>query len=139
MRDQRANIFVVDDDTAVRLFLSELLTEAGYKVQCAKNGLEALANLRKESPDIILSDINMPGMSGTELISLVRFMFPKIKLIAMSGQFADGILPPGIEADAFYAKGSNIGTLLGLVESMTQPQGSFLSTLSTFLHMADER
>jgi hypothetical protein len=56
----------------------------------------------------------------------------------MSGQFADGILPLGIEADAFYAKGSAISTLLGLVESMTQPQGSFLSTLSTFLHMTDE-
>jgi two-component system, response regulator YesN len=54
-------------------------------VQCAKNGLEALAKLRKENPDIILSDINMPVMSGIELMSLVRFMFPKIKLIAMSG------------------------------------------------------
>jgi CheY-like chemotaxis protein len=138
MQDQRANILVVDDDTAVRLFLSDLLTDAGYKVRCAKNGLDALANLRNATPDIILSDINMPGMSGTELMSLVRLLFPKIKLIAMSGQFADGILPPGIEADAFYAKGSAIGTLLGLVESMTQPQGSFLSTLSTFLHMTDE-
>ena len=138
MQDQRANILVVDDDTAVRLFLSELLTDAGYKVRCAKNGLDALANLRNATPDIILSDINMPGMSGTELMSLVRLLFPKIKLIAMSGQFADGILPPGIEADAFYAKGSAIGTLLGLVESMTQPQSSFLSTLSTFLHMTDE-
>jgi CheY-like chemotaxis protein len=133
MQDRRANIFVVDDDTAVRLFLSELLMEAGYKVQCAKNGLEVLANLRKENPDIILSDIDMPVMSGIELMSLVRFMFPKIKLIAMSGQFTDGNLPPGIEADAFYAKGSNISILLRLVESMTKPQGRFLST---FLDMA---
>ena len=133
MQDRRANIFVVDDDAAVRLFLSELLMEAGYKVQCAKNGLEVLANLRKENPDIILSDINMPVMSGIELMSLVRFMFPKIKLIAMSGQFTDENLPPGIEADAFYAKGSNISTLLRLVESMTKPHGRFLST---FLDMA---
>jgi CheY-like chemotaxis protein len=61
--------------------------------------------MRHAVPDILLSDLNMPGMSGFELLSIVRRRFPSTRVIAMSGAFTGDQVPPGVAADAFYAKG----------------------------------
>ena len=69
---------------------------------------------------IILSDLNMPRMSGFEFLSLVRRRFPairySIRVIAMSGAFSGDDIPPGIAADAFYEKGPNLSPLLQIVK-----------------------
>jgi hypothetical protein len=74
--------------------------------------------LRKEIPDILLSDLNMPGMSGFELLRVVRRRFPSIQVIAMSGSFSGNKVPSGVAADAFYQKGSSMGALLRIIEAM---------------------
>lgn len=71
--------------------------------------LLALVEIRKEIPDILLSDLNMPGMSGFELLSVVRSSFPSIRAIAMRGAFSGVEVPIGIAADAFYKKGNGVG------------------------------
>ncbi len=55
-------------------------------------------------PDVIVSDLRMPNMSGFELLSVVRRRFPHIPVIAISGEF-DGESPAGLIADAFFTKG----------------------------------
>jgi CheY-like chemotaxis protein len=75
-----------------------------------------------EVPDVILSDLNMPGMSGFEFLSVVRRRFPAVKVIAMSSAFAVDDIPLGVAADAFYQKGSNLGSLLQIMEGMTLPE-----------------
>jgi CheY-like chemotaxis protein len=82
-----------------------VLTEIGYSVRSAQDGFSALVEIRKDVPDIILSDLNMPGMSGFELLSVVRRRFPSIRVIAMSGAFSGDEMPSGVDADAFYPKG----------------------------------
>jgi CheY-like chemotaxis protein len=77
-----------------------------------------LSELRLEVPDVILSDLNMPGMSGFEFLSVVRRRFPTIKVIAMSSAFAVNDIPLGVAADAFYQKGSDLGSLLQIMEGM---------------------
>ena len=68
----------------------------------------------------MLSDLNMPQMSGFELLSVVRRRFPQIPVIAMSGAYHSGdAVPGGVIADAFYAKGqSNPQTLLRVVADL---------------------
>jgi DNA-binding NarL/FixJ family response regulator len=60
----------------------------------------------------------MPGMSGFELLSIVRRQFPVISVIAMSGAFSGNQIPCGVAADAFYEKGNGVAVLLKVIESL---------------------
>jgi CheY-like chemotaxis protein len=113
-------VLVVDDDDGVRNSLELLLKSGGYAVSTAIHGFDALLQLKKRLPDIVLSDLSMPQMSGFELLSVVRRRFPQIPVIAMSGAYHSGdSVPGGVIADAFYAKGqSNPQTLLGTVADL---------------------
>jgi CheY-like chemotaxis protein len=106
MRDQLRDIVVVDDDPTLLSVLSDVFNEDGYTVRTAADGFSALAAIRDRMPDILVSDLNMPHMSGYELLSVVRRRFPAIIVIAMSGAYAGSTTPPGVAADGFYAKGS---------------------------------
>lgn len=99
-------ILVVDDDEAIRDSVKLVLQSSGYEVGMAINGFDALLQLKRSLPAILLSDLNMPQMSGFELLSVVRRRFPEISVIAMSGAYDSGDdVPGGVIADAFYAKG----------------------------------
>jgi CheY-like chemotaxis protein len=115
-------ILIADDNTELRRTLSAIFAEEGYAVRQAPDGLAALAQIRNEIPDVLLSDLNMPRMSGFELISLVRRRYPGILVIAMSGTSND--LPSDVAADAFYNKGeSSVMPLLHLVEAPARMTG----------------
>jgi len=120
MLNTKASLLIVDDELSIRTTLSLVLTEIGYSVRTAENGFSALAEILHEIPDILLSDLNMPGMSGFELLSVVRRLYPAIRTVAMSGAFSGNEVPSGIAADAFYHKGSSLGSLLMIIG--TQPQ-----------------
>ena len=114
----KERLLIVDDDPSIRSSLALLLTHIGYRVRCAQDGFSALRELGTEIPDILLSDLNMPGMSGFELLSVVRLRFTAIAVIAMSGAFCGNEVPSGVAADAFYHKGSSIGALLRIIDAM---------------------
>lgn len=100
--------------------MSLVLGEFGYRVRSAEDGLSALREIRRENPDILLSDLYMPGMSGVRLLSVVRRRFPAILLIAMSNWFSGNEAPSGIPADAFYQKGSSTRALLQILRTPRQ-------------------
>ena len=102
MQDQRVKLLIVDDDVSIRISLAPLFSELGYCVRSAKDGISALSEIRREFPDILLSDLNIPGMSGVEFLLSVRRLYPSIRVIAMSGAFFGNWVPPGIAADAFF-------------------------------------
>jgi CheY-like chemotaxis protein len=114
-------ILIVDDDAALRRALAMIFTDAGFDVYLAADGFSALAQMRHTIPDILLSDLNMPGMSGFELLSIVRRRFPAASVIAMSGAFTGDQIPPGVAADAFYAKGrSGVIALIQLAHALSE-------------------
>jgi CheY-like chemotaxis protein len=115
-------ILVVDDDAAIRDSLALVLKSGGYDATTAVNGFDALLQLKRRVPAIVLSDLNMPQMSGFEFLSVVRRRFPQISVIAMSGAYhAEDSIPGGVIADAFYAKGhSDPETLLHIVAGLVQ-------------------
>jgi CheY-like chemotaxis protein len=101
----KTRILVVEDDATVRSTISKLLREEGYDVSAATDGFDALLHLQQATPDLMLSDLNMPQMSGFELLSVVRRRFPEILVVASSGAYYSNAIPDGVIADAFYAKG----------------------------------
>ena len=118
----KERLLIVDDEPSIRESLTFVLTEIGYSVRAAEDGFSALIEIRKEIPDIILSDLNMPGMSGFEFLSVVRRRFPAIPVIAMSGAFSGDEVPSGVPADKFYQKGSSIVALLRIMETLPQAE-----------------
>ena len=66
------SVLIVDDDAALRLILSDFLSQEDYKILLAKDGREALDLLKRQQVDILLLDINMPGMTGMEVLEKVK-------------------------------------------------------------------
>lgn len=124
--DSTPQVLVVDDDPTVCSTVAFLLKSAGYGVSTAENGFDALLQVRKSEPALIVSDLNMPEMSGFELLSVVRRRFPELLVVAMSGAYDRGeSVPGGVIADAFYAKGrSDPQALLGIVADVLQTSAS---------------
>jgi CheY-like chemotaxis protein len=115
----KRQVLVVDDEPSIREALEDLLTWAGYLVATAEDGFDALLQLKRSIPGVIISDLNMPRMSGFELLSVVRRRFPQVSVIATSGAYASRIVPTGVLADAFYAKGQDLTeTLLATVANL---------------------
>jgi CheY-like chemotaxis protein len=69
---RRLKILIVEDDDDLRALYSYMLAAGGYKVKAVRNGLEALAEIHVNRPDVIVTDIIMPGLSGLDLIVAVR-------------------------------------------------------------------
>lgn len=67
-----ANVLVVDDEGAIRYSISRTLQRVGYQVSQAANGEQALESLRQNSFDVVLADIRMPGLTGTEMLRRMR-------------------------------------------------------------------
>jgi CheY-like chemotaxis protein len=114
----KCQILVVDDDQSVRESVAMSLMAAGYDVVAAEDGFRALSQLRKRLPDVVLSDLDMPGMSGFELLSVVRRRFPHISTVAMSGAYVGDEVPFGVIADGFFAKGSQSKNLLRTIQGL---------------------
>jgi CheY-like chemotaxis protein len=110
---RRVRLLLVDDDASIREVSAALLTEDGYEVLTAEDGVQALEVLPGFGPDFVITDLRMPRMSGFELLKIMRERFPGLPVIAVSGEFCDDEMPPDVIADAFIAKGGSYMTKLG--------------------------
>ena len=79
-----ADVLIVDDDDVIRETLLELL-EGNYQCQEASTAEDALHKLQAQPFDVVLTDISMPGLSGSELMQRVRELYPETPVIIMSG------------------------------------------------------
>jgi DNA-binding NtrC family response regulator len=104
-------IVVVDDKEDICAFMSVALRGAGYEVQIAQEGAQALALLRSRAADLLITDIFMPGQEGFETLSQCKTEFPQTKIIVMSA----GIIP-GMTHD-FLATAA----LLGIGATLRKP------------------
>jgi CheY-like chemotaxis protein len=117
MPNLKAKLLIVDDEPSTRTLLGQIFRGMGHPVRVAEDGFAALEEIRTERPDILVSDLNMPRMSGFELLSVIRRKLPDIFVIATSGAFSGNEVPHGIAADAFYEKGRGLNGLFETVGS----------------------
>ena len=113
-------VLLVDDEPAIRDVLSSELKEAGFEAQEAQDGIDALVRLRDTLPHVIISDLQMPRMSGIEFIVVVRRRFPHIPVIVFSGS-TPGELPAEAKPDGWFEKGAlQIPELLKAVRDLVR-------------------
>jgi CheY-like chemotaxis protein len=105
---------VVDDSMLIRHTVCRFLEERGYSVESATNGVDALERLKDVRPDILITDMMMPKMDGTQLISEMK-RHPenaKIPIIVLAGRQSAAGLPPENRANATIWKDIDIVTQL---------------------------
>ncbi len=83
-----ARILVVDDEASGRTALAALLRDEGYTVETAADGFKALPKLEEHAPDLLLTDLLMPGMDGLELMRRARALDPEIAVVVMTASTA---------------------------------------------------
>ena len=116
-------MLIVDDEPSVRDFLAFVLSDEGFRVVTASDAHDALALVQRDPPDLVLTDLMMPGMDGYELIEqLRRDAAPVRAIIAMSAVNIAGERPPS--ADLFLAKPFDVEHVLACVRSLTWPDGN---------------
>ena len=109
----RPRVLVVDDDSATRRGLSELLTDAGYESMAVESFHEADRIARTDPPDLLITDIRLSGYNGLQLV----LRFPELPAIVMTG-YADPVLErdAGQAGATYIRKPLNVNELLRIVK-----------------------
>jgi two-component system, OmpR family, KDP operon response regulator KdpE len=114
-----ARVLVVDDEPAVIKFVAANLRARGYDVADASNGLEAVERVKDYKPDLVILDINMPGMDGFEACSYVREISDAaIIMLTAHGGEGDKIRALDLGADDYLTKPFAIGELMARVRAV---------------------
>jgi two-component system KDP operon response regulator KdpE len=113
-----ATILVVDDESQIRRVLRATLSTSGYDVVEAKDGQEAIDMVIRERPDLILLDVNMPGMSGLEACSKIRLSYEgPIIMVTVRNSEQDKVVALDAGADDYVVKPFAIGELLARIRA----------------------
>ncbi len=116
-KQSQAHLLIVDDNAKARSALRALLlTETAVShISEAANGQEAIAHCQQFAPDVVIMDVQMPGLNGLEAASFIKREQPEIKIIIMSmdASFAADVEDSG--ADAFISKSSPPAKMLAIV------------------------
>ena len=93
------HILIVDDHALIREALTYGLRAAGHDVAQAKDGKDALSAIAARMPDVLITDLEMPGMNGVELIEQARRSYPDLAIVAMSARASgDGLTLSAVKA-----------------------------------------
>jgi DNA-binding NtrC family response regulator len=85
MMKKQSNILIVEDDVSMREFLSDLLTNEGYKVDWSIHGADAKKKVERKSYDIVITDVVMPEVDGVEVLKYVKEKSPDTSVIVITG------------------------------------------------------
>jgi CheY-like chemotaxis protein len=111
----RRRLLCVDDDSAFRQFYKNLLGSYGYEVTVAANGRQALKLFLSRKIDVVLTDLEMPEMTGAELAVRLKRIRPELPVLLVSGSKAAQQTPPSA-IDAAVAKGTSTSKLVDQIE-----------------------
>ena len=124
-------VVVIDDSEEYRLIVRGLLRsvhDVTTFVGDAASGTEGLALVRRERPDMVITDLVMPGLDGIELARRIRLELPKTKIILMSADIEDAyrLMASDSGADAFVSKQMITRTLLPVIGDVVRREAAAL-------------
>ncbi|MCI0471791.1 MAG: sigma-54 dependent transcriptional regulator [Candidatus Aminicenantes bacterium] len=124
MVQRNLKILIVDDDSSIRNMLGIVLKKAGYEVAACENGYVALENLNRESYDLVISDIKMPGLDGIELLKKIKVLDAAIPVIMITAYAStnDAVEAMKLGAENYITKPFNIEELKLIIERIIYKQ-----------------
>ena len=118
-------ILIVDDDRELRELIGFVLKSAGYPVVEAADGLEALRQYAAETPDLVLLDVNLPGIDGFEVCRRIRAdSATPVMMLTVRGEEADQVRGLDLGADDYLPKPFSPRTLLARVRALLRRAGA---------------
>jgi CheY-like chemotaxis protein len=116
----KTRILVVDDSATDRLLMAGLLERHGFATILARDGLEAIEQIRCEEPDAVVTDLQIPSMNGLEVISQLREQFPRIPVILTTALGSEEIVVQAFQmgAASYVGKRQIAAELAATVESV---------------------
>jgi CheY-like chemotaxis protein len=119
-----ALILLIDDDGFYRGVLRQILEDGGHRIVEAENGQDGLERFRSQQPDLVITDMRMPGVDGGEVIRKLRGMSEDLRIVAVSGAAPSYGAAPSAEevgADAVLSKLSPLDQILAAIERVLKP------------------
>ena len=117
-------VLIMDDNDQMSSLLADILELFDYQAQQAKDGEEALRCLREDKYDLVITDLRMPKMSGTELLKLIKKVQPQLPVVVVSG-FGPGNTQNLIiskQADGFLNKPFTVEQIEKILKDLIQPK-----------------
>jgi len=113
-------ILVVDDEVDISTVLSVTLRRAGFDVQTAGDGIEAIESIHREPPDLVILDVMMPRMSGLDVCKQLKSQRPALPIIMLTarGQEIDKVVGLELGADDYVTKPFSIRELMARVKAV---------------------
>jgi DNA-binding response OmpR family regulator len=113
-------ILIVEDDEEMRSLLKEFLEEEGFETECASNGTDALREIAKKPFDLIVTDIEMPGLTGLDIIPEMNKLRPEVSIIVMTSFANEEVHRRSLEkgAGGYLEKPIHIEKLKALIHEM---------------------
>lgn len=119
----KSHVLIIEDDQSVRDSLKKVLEESGYAVAAAADGLEGAACLKRLHPDLMLLDLNLPKLTGFEILDLVRERHAGLPVIVLTG-LADQCEPGALAgASALLEKPVDVKVLLEVIKVLLDGAG----------------
>ena len=113
----RKNILIVDDDETLLHLLKRSFIREGFEVVVAKDGIEAMERLKEENPAIVLTDLNMPSLSGIGLIHFIRKNMKEAAIIVMTAYPEEW---DGCAVEAFFVKPFDIEEMFSAIQRIVR-------------------
>ncbi len=95
-----SEILVAEDSPTQTIHIKQILTAAGFGIETAANGEEALRSIERRPPDLVLTDLDMPKMNGLALVEAVHRRFPRVPVVLMTAFGSDEVAARALEAGA---------------------------------------
>jgi DNA-binding response OmpR family regulator len=124
MNDGKKRILIVEDDEEMRALLRDVIEEEGYKTDSVNNGSEAFRKLVKESFDLIITDIRMPGLTGLDILPGMKKLRPEAPIIVITAFGSEEVQRKVFErgANAYLEKPIHFQKLRALIHGMFSKQ-----------------
>jgi DNA-binding response OmpR family regulator len=117
-------VLVADDDADLRELIGFTLSQAGYLVVKASDGPSALRSFQQESADLVLLDVNMPGLSGFQVCEAIRASSRvPVMMLTVRGEEEDLVRALGLGADDYLNKPFSPRTLLARIKALLRRAG----------------